>query len=166
MGGLAFNLSTVINMFLFCDLNSPYTWIFLFLIIGFSLVGLTDDIIKVFFKDSFGFRGSIKLILELLIGVITILTLCYFDANYLDNSIFYKTLADSDYRSLMNVVFTTGNKELDLKFVTEAKKYGLENLKGHKVIGGLRASIYNAMPLDGVLALVDFMKKFEVENNV
>lgn len=86
--------------------------------------------------------------------------------DYLDNSIFYKTLSDTNHRSLMNVVFTTGNNELDLKFVTEAKKYGLENLKGHKVIGGLRASIYNAMPLEGVLALVEFMKKFEEQYNV
>ena len=86
--------------------------------------------------------------------------------NYLDNSIFYKTIARKDCRSLMNVVFTTGDTDLDLQFVDEAKKYGLENLKGHKVIGGLRASIYNAMPLDGVFALVEFMKKFEVEHNV
>ena len=86
--------------------------------------------------------------------------------NYLDNSILYKTIARKDCRSLMNVVFTTGDTDLDLQFVDEAKKYGLENLKGHKVIGGLRASIYNAMPLEGVFALVEFMKKFEVEHNV
>ena len=66
----------------------------------------------------------------------------------------------------MNVVFTTGNKELDLLFVEEAKKYGLENLKGHKVLGGLRASIYNAMPFEGVVALVDFMKTFEERHHV
>ena len=66
----------------------------------------------------------------------------------------------------MNVVFTTGNKELDLLFVEEAKKYGLENLKGHKVLGGLRASIYNAMPLEGVIKLVDFMKTFEERHHV
>ena len=66
----------------------------------------------------------------------------------------------------MNVVFTTGNKELDLLFVEDAKKYGLENLKGHKVLGGLRASIYNAMPLEGVIKLVDFMKTFEERHHV
>lgn len=86
--------------------------------------------------------------------------------NYLDNSNFYKTMADKNSRSIMNVVFTTGNKELDLLFVEEAKKVGLENLKGHKVIGGLRASIYNAMPLEGVVMLVEFMKKFEEQYNV
>jgi phospho-N-acetylmuramoyl-pentapeptide-transferase len=87
MGGLVFNLSIIINILLFCDLYSPYTWIILFLIVGFMLIGLTDDIIKVFFKDSFGFRGSIKLILELLIGSITILSLAYFDTNYLTDYI-------------------------------------------------------------------------------
>ncbi len=86
--------------------------------------------------------------------------------NYLDNSKFYKTFVDKKYRSLMNVVFTTGNSELDLKFVEEAKINGLENLKGHKVIGGLRASIYNAMPLEGVIALTKFMKEFEDKYNV
>ena len=86
--------------------------------------------------------------------------------DYLDNSLFYMTLADKNSRSIMNVVFTTGNKELDLLFVEEAKKYGLENLKGHKVLGGLRASIYNAMPFEGVVALVDFMKTFEERHHV
>ena len=66
----------------------------------------------------------------------------------------------------MNVVFTTGDKELDAKFVEEAAKNGLVSLKGHKVIGGLRASIYNAMPIEGVYKLVEFMKKFARENNV
>ena len=86
--------------------------------------------------------------------------------DYLDNSLFYKTLAEKNSRSIMNVVFTTGNKELDLLFVEEAKEYGLENLKGHKVLGGLRASIYNAMPLEGVIKLVDFMKTFEERHHV
>ncbi|NLY82655.1 MAG: 3-phosphoserine/phosphohydroxythreonine transaminase [Clostridiales bacterium] len=67
-------------------------------------------------------------------------------------------------RSLMNVVFVTGDKELDSKFVAEAKEIGLINLKGHRSVGGLRASIYNAMPAEGVDALVEFMKKFESEN--
>ena len=60
--------------------------------------------------------------------------------------------------------FVTGNEELDAKFVKEAKAAGLENLKGHRTVGGMRASIYNAMPYEGVEALVAFMKKFEEEN--
>ena len=67
-------------------------------------------------------------------------------------------------RSLMNVPFVTGNAQLDAKFVKEAKEAGLENLKGHRSVGGMRASIYNAMPIEGVETLVDFMKKFEKEN--
>ena len=62
------------------------------------------------------------------------------------------------------VPFVTGDKELDAKFVAEAKAAGLENLKGHRTVGGMRASIYNAMPKEGVIALVEFMKKFEAEN--
>lgn len=87
MGGLAFNLSMITNILLFCDLHSPYTWIILFLIVGFMLIGLTDDVMKVFFNNSFGFRGSIKLILELLVGSMTILSLAYFDMNYLTDYI-------------------------------------------------------------------------------
>ena len=64
----------------------------------------------------------------------------------------------------MNVPFVTGNEELDAKFVKEAKAAGLENLKGHRTVGGMRASIYNAMPMAGVDALINFMKKFETEN--
>jgi phosphoserine aminotransferase len=64
----------------------------------------------------------------------------------------------------MNVPFVTGNEELDAKFVKEAKVAGFENLKGHRTVGGMRASIYNAMPIEGVQALVEFMKKFEEEN--
>jgi phosphoserine aminotransferase len=67
-------------------------------------------------------------------------------------------------RSLMNVPFVTGNQELDAKFIKEAKAAGFENLKGHRTVGGMRASIYNAMPAEGVDALVAFMKKFEEEN--
>jgi phosphoserine aminotransferase len=67
-------------------------------------------------------------------------------------------------RSLMNVTFVTGNEDLDKKFIAEAKKAGLVNLGGHRSVGGMRASIYNAMPIEGVQALVDFMKKFEEEN--
>ena len=65
----------------------------------------------------------------------------------------------------MNVPFVTGSKEMDAKFVEEAKEAGLENLKGHRTVGGMRASIYNAMPVEGVEALVAFMKKFEEENS-
>lgn len=86
--------------------------------------------------------------------------------NYLDSSDFYQTRVEKKDRSIMNVVFTTGNKDRDLKFVEEASKQGLVNLKGHKVIGGLRASIYNAMPIEGVYKLVEFMEKFARENNV
>ena len=64
----------------------------------------------------------------------------------------------------MNVPFVTGDSRLDEKFVKEAKEAGLENLKGHRSVGGMRASIYNAMPMEGVEALVAFMRKFEEEN--
>jgi phosphoserine aminotransferase len=64
----------------------------------------------------------------------------------------------------MNVPFVTGDAELDAKFVKEAKAAGFENLKGHRSVGGMRASIYNAMPIEGVEKLVAFMQKFEVEN--
>lgn len=66
----------------------------------------------------------------------------------------------------MNVPFVTGSGELDAKFVKEAKAAGFENLKGHRTVGGMRASIYNAMPLEGVEKLVAFMRKFEAENLV
>ena len=71
---------------------------------------------------------------------------------------------EKESRSLMNVPFVTGNADLDAKFVKEAKEAGFENLKGHRTVGGMRASIYNAMPIEGVEALVEFMKKFEKEN--
>ena len=84
--------------------------------------------------------------------------------NYLDESrLFHGTVEKKD-RSLMNVPFVTGDKELDAKFVKEAEAAGLVNLKGHRTVGGMRASIYNAMPLEGVEALVAFMNKFEEEN--
>ncbi len=84
--------------------------------------------------------------------------------DFLDNSKLFKATVDKKDRSLMNVPFVTGNEELDAKFVKESKAAGLENLKGHRSVGGMRASIYNAMPIEGVQALVDFMKKFEAEN--
>ncbi|MCR5824646.1 MAG: 3-phosphoserine/phosphohydroxythreonine transaminase [Lachnospiraceae bacterium] len=84
--------------------------------------------------------------------------------DFLDSSkMFHGTVRKED-RSLMNVPFVTGNEELDAKFVKEAKAAGFENLKGHRTVGGMRASIYNAMPIEGVKALVEFMKKFEAEN--
>ena len=84
--------------------------------------------------------------------------------DFLDQSKLFKGTVEPGSRSLMNVPFVTGNEELDAKFVKEAKAAGLENLKGHRTVGGMRASIYNAMPMEGVQALVDFMKKFEEEN--
>lgn len=84
--------------------------------------------------------------------------------NYLDSSKLFKATVSGKDRSLMNVPFVTGSDELDAKFVCEAKKEGLINLKGHRTVGGMRASIYNAMPYEGVEKLVEFMRKFEAEN--
>ena len=84
--------------------------------------------------------------------------------DFLDQSKLFKGTVVPEDRSLMNVPFITGNADLDAKFVAEAKEAGFENLKGHRTVGGMRASIYNAMPYEGVVALVDFMKKFEAEN--
>ncbi len=84
--------------------------------------------------------------------------------DFLDQSKMFKGTVRKEDRSLMNVPFVTGNEELDAKFVKEAKAAGFENLKGHRTVGGMRASIYNAMPIEGVKKLVEFMKKFEEEN--
>ena len=84
--------------------------------------------------------------------------------SYLDQSRLFKGTVRPEDRSLMNVPFVTGDKDLDAKFVEEAQKAGLENLKGHRTVGGMRASIYNAMPCEGVQALVEFMAEFEKEN--
>ena len=84
--------------------------------------------------------------------------------DFLDNSKLFKGTVEKNSRSLMNVPFVTGSDELDKKFIDEAKKAGLVQLKGHRSVGGMRASIYNAMPIEGVQALVDFMEKFEKEN--
>lgn len=84
--------------------------------------------------------------------------------DFIDNSALYKNNVLPEFRSIMNVPFVTGSEELDAKFVTEAKKAGLVSLKGHRLVGGMRASIYNAMPVEGVKALIEFMKKFELEN--
>ena len=83
---------------------------------------------------------------------------------FLDNSKLFKGTVVPEDRSLMNIPFVTGNEELDAKFVKEATAAGFVNLKGHRSVGGMRASIYNAMPLEGVEALVAFMQKFEEEN--
>ena len=84
--------------------------------------------------------------------------------DFLDQSKLFKGTVRKEDRSLMNVPFVTGDEDLDAKFVAEAKAAGFENLKGHRTVGGMRASIYNAMPKEGVEALVAFMKKFEEEN--
>ncbi|MBR0447281.1 MAG: 3-phosphoserine/phosphohydroxythreonine transaminase [Clostridia bacterium] len=84
--------------------------------------------------------------------------------DFLDNSKLFKGTVVPEDRSLMNVPFITGNDELDAKFVKESTAAGFVNLKGHRSVGGMRASIYNAMPLEGVEKLVAFMQKFEEEN--
>lgn len=84
--------------------------------------------------------------------------------DYLDSSKMFRGTVVKKDRSLMNVPFVTGSDELDAKFIKESKAAGFENLKGHRTVGGMRASIYNAMPIAGVKALVEFMKKFEEEN--
>ncbi|HBW38448.1 3-phosphoserine/phosphohydroxythreonine transaminase [Desulfosporosinus sp. BICA1-9] len=84
--------------------------------------------------------------------------------DFLDSSKLYRGTVVKKDRSLMNIPFVTDSDELDAKFIKEAKAAGFENLKGHRSVGGMRASIYNAMPKDGVKALVEFMKKFEEDN--
>ena len=84
--------------------------------------------------------------------------------DFIDNSGFYTNKVNKKDRSLMNVPFITPSEELDAKFISEATKNGLVSLKGHRLAGGMRASIYNAMPIEGVKALIEFMKKFQMEN--
>ncbi len=84
--------------------------------------------------------------------------------DFLDSSKMFTGTVDKEFRSLMNIPFVTGDKELDAKVVAATKAAGYDNLKGHKSVGGLRASTYNAMPKEGVEALVEFLKKFEAEN--
>ena len=84
--------------------------------------------------------------------------------DYLDSTDFYKGAAQKASRSRMNVTFRTGNDELDKKFIQESIDAGMTNLKGHRLVGGMRASIYNAMPIEGVEYLIDLMKKFENNN--
>ena len=84
--------------------------------------------------------------------------------SFFDESKFFSTPVKGAERSRMTVVFRTPSEEMDAKFVAEAEKNGLTSLKGHRLVGGCRASIYNAMPMEGVEALISFMKKFETEN--
>ncbi len=85
--------------------------------------------------------------------------------DFLDNSKLFKGTVEKNSRSLMNVPFVTDSEELNAKFIEEAKNDGLLQLKGHRSVGGMRASIYNAMPVEGVEALVSFMEKFEKQNS-
>ena len=84
--------------------------------------------------------------------------------DYLDAQDYYIAAADKDARSMMNVTFVTGDPELDKKFAKEADEIGIKNIKGHRSVGGMRASIYNAMPIEGVEKLVEFMKDFAAKN--
>ena len=86
--------------------------------------------------------------------------------NYIDHSKLFKGTVEKGSRSLMNVCFRTGDEALDKTFIAEAKVAGFDNLSGHRSTGGMRASIYNAMPIEGVEALVEFMKKFESAHKV
>ena len=84
--------------------------------------------------------------------------------DYLDSSKLFRGTVVKQDRSLMNVPFVIGNDELEAKFIKEATAEGLVSLKGHRTVGGMRASIYNAMPIEGVKKLVAFMKEFESKN--
>ena len=85
--------------------------------------------------------------------------------DFLDSSKMFKGTVDKEVRSLMNIPFVTESKESDAEVVAATKAAGFENLKGHKSVGGLRASVYNAMPIEGAQALVDFLKKYEAEHS-
>lgn len=84
--------------------------------------------------------------------------------DFLDNSRLFKATAQVEYRSLMNVPFVSPKEEIDKEFISSATKAGFVNLKGHRLAGGMRASIYNAMPVEGVQKLVEFMKQFEMKH--
>lgn len=84
--------------------------------------------------------------------------------DFIDNSDFYTNKVEKKYRSIMNVPFVTPSEDLDKEFVAQATKEGLLTLKGHRLVGGMRASIYNAMPIEGIKKLVNFMKQFEKNN--
>ena len=123
--------------------NTPNTW-------GIYLAGLTFDWLKSV--------GGVKEIEKVNIEKAALLY------DFLDNSKLFHATAQPKYRSRMNVTFVTGDKDKDAAFVKAAAAENLVNLKGHRSVGGMRASIYNAMPLDGVKKLVDFMKKYEAAN--
>lgn len=123
--------------------NTPNTW-------GIYLAGLTFD----WLRSQGGVEAIYKVNLEKA-------ALLY---DFLDNSRLFKPTAQRKYRSLMNVTFVTGDADKDAAFVKAAASQGLVNLKGHRTVGGMRASIYNAMPMAGVQRLVAFMKQFELEN--
>lgn len=106
-------------------------------------------------KDDIGGLGAMKKINEEKAGLLY---------DFIDNSKLYKNPVRKDCRSIMNVTFVTGDKELDGKFIKEAEKSGFVNIAGHRSVGGMRASIYNAMPVGGIKELIEFMKKFETEN--
>ena len=84
--------------------------------------------------------------------------------DFLDQSKMFNGTVDKEFRSLMNIPFVTESAELDAEVVAATKAAGYDNLKGHKSVGGLRASVYNAMPIEGAQALVEFLKKFEAEH--
>lgn len=84
--------------------------------------------------------------------------------DFIDNSTLFKATVAKEYRSMMNVPFITGDDDKDAAFISGAKKAGLVNIKGHRSVGGMRASIYNAMPIEGVKALINYMKAFEMES--
>ncbi|MCQ2458398.1 MAG: 3-phosphoserine/phosphohydroxythreonine transaminase [Clostridia bacterium] len=123
--------------------NTPNTW-------GIYLAGLTFEWLKSI--------GGVKAIEKVNIEKAAMLY------DFLDNSKLFKPTAQPKYRSRMNVTFVTGDADKDAAFVKAAAAEGLVNLKGHRSVGGMRASIYNAMPVEGVQKLIAFMKKFETEN--
>lgn len=123
--------------------NTPNTW-------GIYLAGLTFEWLKSI--------GGVKAIEKVNIEKAKMLY------DFLDDSKLFKATAQEKYRSRMNVTFVTGDADKDAAFVKAAAAEGLVNLKGHRSVGGMRASIYNAMPVEGVQKLVDFMKKFEAAN--
>lgn len=123
--------------------NTPNTW-------GIYLAGLTFQWLKE--------QGGVAAMEQVNIAKAKILY------DYLDESRLFKPTACKADRSRMNVTFVTGDKDMDAAFVKAAADKGLVNLKGHRTVGGMRASIYNAMPVEGVQALVDFMKQFEAQN--
>jgi len=84
--------------------------------------------------------------------------------DFIDSSKLYKGTAEKKYRSMTNVTFTTGDKNRDMEFVEDSKKYGFVSIKGHRFVGGLRASLYNAVPVENVKALIKYMRKFEKEH--